>query len=221
MKKDEQLQRDVLEELAFDPSVEAAAIGVQADDGVVTLTGNVSSFSERWAAEKAVKRVAGVLALANELQVKLPSAAKRDDTDIAKAALSAIRWHVSVPDAQLKVTVKDAWITLEGEVDWAYQRKAADNAVRHLTGVRGVTNLIVVAARVRPEDVRGKIEAALRRSADLEAKQINVEAHDGKVTLRGTVQSWAEREAVERAAWSASGVTAVDDQLTLRTPAYI
>ena len=217
MKNNEQLQRDVLDELAWEPSVDAASVGVTAADGVVTLTGHVRSYAEKWAARQAVKGVAGVRGVADELEVKLPSSAKRDDADIAKAALAALKWHVEVPHDRLKVMVTDGWVTLEGSVDWGFQRKAADKVVRYLTGVRGVTNLVTVKKAARAQDVKAKIEAALKRSAEVEAKQIKVETMDGKVTLRGSVHSWTEHDAVERAAWSAPGVTSVEDHLTIQS----
>lgn len=221
MKNNEQLQRDVLEELRWEPSVDAAAIGVTSNDGVISLTGHVPSYATKVAAEKATKRVEGVHGMANEIEVRLPRWAKRDDADIARAALDAIEWNVDLPEDRIQVLVKDGWVTLEGDVDWRYQRMTTEDVVRRLTGVRGVTNLISVKATVRAEDVKAKIEAALKRSAQVEAQRIQVEAHDGTVTLRGTVHSWAERNAVERAAWAAPGVTKVDDQLTIRIHAYV
>jgi len=221
MKTNQMLQRDILDELSWEPSVDAGSIGVAVADGVVTLSGHVATYVEKFAAEKAAMRVAGVHGVANDLDVRLPSTAMRDDTDIARAALDSLAWHVDVPKDRIKVVVKDSRLTLEGQVDWSFQRKTAENAVRHIVGVRGVTNLIVVKPPVRPADIRSRIEAALKRSAEVEARQIRVEAHDGSVTLRGTVHSFAERKAVERAAWSAPGVTAVDDEISVREPALI
>jgi osmotically-inducible protein OsmY len=161
-----------------------------------------------------------VLGIADQIEVRLPSSAWRDDADIAKAAVEAIKWRVNVPRERVKVTVNDGWVTLDGEVEWAFQRKAAEDAVRHLIGLKGMSSLITVKTAVRPQDVRTMIQAALKRSAEVEAQQITIEAQDGNVTLRGTVHSWAERNAVERAAWSAPGVTAVNDRLTIQSHAY-
>lgn len=215
MTSNEQLQRDVLDELAWDPSVDASTIGVTANEGVVTLTGRVRSYADKLAAERTAKRVFGVHALADDLEVRLPSAAVRGDPEIAAAALSALRWHVSVPDDRIKVMVDDGWVTLEGQVDWQYQKQAAEKAVRFLTGVRGITNAMKVKPRATPSDVKARIEAAMKRTATLEADQLQVAVKDDKVTLKGRVQSWSEREAAERAAWNAPGVVAVENDIVV------
>jgi len=213
MKTKEQVQRDVQEELTWEPSLDEAGIGVSVHDGVVTLGGHVGSYSEKSAAERAAKRVFGVHAVADELVVKLPGSKERDDTDIAEAALRALRWHTRVPEERIKVVVAAGWLTIEGEVEWYFQKQAAYDAVRHLTGVRGVINNITVKPRVNAVQVKEKIQNALRRSAEVDAKQITVEVHQSRVILRGNVRSWAEREDAESAAWAAPGVADVESHI--------
>lgn len=216
MKTDTQLHRDVLDQLHWEPSVREAEIGTSVKDGVVALTGFVDSFAEKWAAVRAVEQVKGVRAVVDELAVNLPSAHVRTDTDIAHAAVSALAWDIEVPAEQVKTTIRDGWITLEGDVEWQFQRHAAGRAVRNLTGVRGVSNLISVKPkRISPYDVTQKIKETLRRSAEVEASHISVEAENGTVTLNGTVRSYAERRDAERAAWSAPGVVKVNDHLAV------
>jgi len=215
MKSDRELQIDVVDELRWEPGVNAANIGVTVKDGVVTLQGTVDSFAEKWAAEKAVKRLPGVRALALELEVKLPGSSERTDADIAEAAENTLKWDVLVPYDRIKVTAESGRITLEGEVDWQFQRSTAEGDVLHLTGVKGVINLITVKPKVAPTEVKEKIEAAFKRSAILDANQIKVQADGGKVTLSGTVRSWAEREQAENAAWAAPGVSSVKCDITV------
>lgn len=215
MRNDTELQLDVLAELKWEPAVNATHITVSAKQGIVTLSGHVPSFGEKSAAERAAERVYGVKAVADELEVKLPGSSKRADEDMAAACVSALKAHCSVPDEKIKVVVRDGWVTLDGEVEGQYQRDAAERAIRHLTGVRGVTDNIVIKPRVSSSDVKGNIEAAFLRSAEIDARRISVETRDGKVILHGNVRSCAEREEAQYAAWAAPGVTAVENDLTV------
>ncbi len=215
MKTNTQLQRDVMDELQFEPSVNAANIGVIAKDGIVTLTGKVCNYAEKYAAAEAAERVAGVKAVTDETKVDLPLVHQRDDQDIAQAALNALKWHVWVPKDAIKVKVQQGWVTLEGTVDYKFQQTAAEEAVQDLTGVIGVSNLISLKAVVAPSDLKVKIENALKRAAELDGERITVEVDENKVVLRGKVSSWAERDEAERAAWSAPGVWDVDDKLEI------
>ncbi len=215
MKTNAQLQRDVMDELQFEPSVNAANIGVTAKDGIVTLAGKVSNYAEKYAASEAAERVTGVKAVTDETKVDLPLAHQRDDQDIAQAVLNALKWHVWVPQDAIKVKVEQGWVTLEGTVDFKFQQTAARNAVQDLTGVMGVSNLISLKSVVAPSDLKVRIENALTRAAELDGERIKVEVDGNKVILRGKVSSWAERDEAERAAWSAPGVWDVDDKLEI------
>ncbi|HVB30446.1 MAG TPA: BON domain-containing protein [Gemmatimonadaceae bacterium] len=216
MKTDMQLQRDVIEELAWQPNVREAEIGVACKNGVVTLSGFVDSYAQKYAAGRAAEHVIGVRAVADDLQVKLPRAFVRSDTDIAHAAVTALKWDVEVPDSRIQVLVDDGWVSLDGAVDWQFQRSATEKAVRYLTGVKGVINRISVQQpKVSAYEVNQRIEQALKRSAAVDADRITVDAKNGKVVLRGTVRSWAEREDAERAAWAAPGVSEVNDEIAV------
>lgn len=215
MRSDLDIKRDVESELRWNPDIDATDIAVAVKNGVVTLTGFVRSYTQKWEAERTAKRVAGVSAVANDLDVRLPIFNQRPDPEIARDAVAAIQRELPYSGDHIRVVVRDGWITLEGSVEWNYQRDRAADAVRHIRGVKGVSNLIQLAPRVPPTEVKRKIEEALRRSAEIDANRVSVESDGGTVVLRGTVRSWVEREAAERAAWSAPGVTRVDNQITV------
>jgi osmotically-inducible protein OsmY len=216
MKTDTQLQRDVIEELRWEPSVSDKEIAVAVKDGVVTLNGSVDSYAQKYAAERAASAVGGVKAVAEELQVRLPNVYERTDTELAHAIVNALKWDIQVPDDKITATVEKGWVDLKGEVEWQYQKTAAAAAIRNLTGIRGLTNLI----RVKPQkasayEVSSKIKDSLRRNAEVDADKISVETKDGTVILRGSVRSFAERKDAEAAAWRAPGVSKVEDNLAV------
>jgi osmotically-inducible protein OsmY len=211
---DSSLKQSVLDELQWEPSVNAAHIGVTAKDGIVTLSGDVSSYAEKWAAERAAGRVYGVKGIAEEIKVRYPSD-KVDDTDIAQKALQVLSWDLDVPPNKVTVKVEDGWVTLSGTVDWYFQRSAAEADVRKLKGVMGVINNVVITPSVRASDVRAKIEAAFARNAEIEEDDISVTVDGGKVTLIGHVDTWGQDSLAVDTAWSAPGVTQVLDRLAV------
>jgi len=213
--EDKVLRQFLIDELDFEPSIDAANIGVAVENGVVTLSGHVGSYAEKIAAERAVQRVKGVRAIAQELVVRYPDQSKRSDDEIAQRALSILKWSVQVPADSLQVKVEKGWITLNGTVPWQYQRLAAESAVRKLSGIVGVTNLIDIKPQAEASDIRQKIVESLKRNAELEADSIRIIVDNDKVTLEGKVKAWYERKLAERAAWSAPGVRSVVDRLTL------
>jgi len=217
MKTDAQLKADISAELEWDPSIHAANVGVAVKEGVVTLTGHLETYAEKYAIERAVQRVEGVQAVAIELDVKLDPGHKRSDADIAAAAESALQWHALVPEDRIKVMVEKGWVTLTGEVDWEFQRASAERAVRPLTGVVGLSNGITLKMNAAPGNISARIRDALARQAEREAKGIEVTISGSVVTLRGRVHSWAERAAAQGAAWSAPGITQVINQLSVET----
>lgn len=212
---DKLIRQNVIDELDFDPSIDAAHIGVAVENGIVTLTGHVGSFTERVAAEKAAHKVRGVRGVVEEIQVRFGGETPPRDEDIAQRAVQMLDWSVTVPKGAVQVKVQNGWVTLSGRVDWQYQREEAYRAIRRLAGVAGIMNTIEVAPKASAPDVRSKIMAALKRNAELEAGAIKVTVKDAKVVLEGKVNAWYERELAENAAWSAPGVRAVEDHLTL------
>jgi osmotically-inducible protein OsmY len=213
MRSDSEIERDVKEELQWDPDLDATDIAVSAKKGVVTLTGFVRSYTDKYEAEAAAKRVAGVAGVANDIEVRMPSVDERPDPEIARDAVAAIKSQLPISSEHIKVVVKSGWVTLEGQVEWQYQRSTAETAVRRIKGVKGVSNLIQLKPRAAPAEIKRKIQEAFRRNAEVDANRILVETNGGEVILKGTVRSWIEREEAERVAWSAPGVTKVVDQI--------
>jgi osmotically-inducible protein OsmY len=215
MKTDSEIERDVKDELGWNPDLDATDIAVSVNKGVVTLAGFVKSYTDKYEAEAAAKRVAGVVAVANDIEVRMPSVDERPDPEIARDAVVAIKSQLPVSSEKIKVVVKNGWISLEGEVEWQYQRSTAETAVRRIKGVKGVNNTIKLKPRAEPSEIKRKIQQAFRRNAEVDSNRIMVEADGSAVTLKGTVRSWIEREEAERAAWAAPGVATVVNQIVV------
>lgn len=213
--QDSTIKQNVSDELAWRPDIDATNIGVAVKDGVVTLTGSAASYSQKWAAESAAKQVAGVRGVAEEIEVRFSDLTGTHDDEIARRALNAIAWHSMIPKDSVKVAVEGGWVTLTGTLDWQYQKSDAFDAVRNLYGVKGVVNDISLKASPTPSDVKKRIEAALKRNAELDAETIQVNVVEGTVTLDGSVDSWSARERAEDAAWAAPGVRRVNDLLVV------
>ena len=212
---DSDLRQLVIDELEFEPAIDASNIGIAAKDGVVTLSGFVSSYAEKMTVERAVRRVKGVHAIAEEIEIRYATDKKINDDEIALRCVNIINWDTTLPEDKIKVKVERGWVTLTGEVPWHFQRMAAESGVRKITGVTGITNLISIKAHVQASDIKKRIEEALKRSAEVEANSIRVVVTDSSVRLEGKVHDWREREIVEKAAWSVPGVMTVDDRMTV------
>ncbi|MDB5465694.1 MAG: hypothetical protein JWQ46_456 [Phenylobacterium sp.] len=213
MRSDQEIKQDVERELRYDPDMDATDIAVAVKDGVVTLTGFVHSYGDKWEAEREAKKVIGVRAVANDIEVRLPAVDVRADPEIARDVAREIKLFLPLAADDIKATVRSGWVTLEGQVEWNFQGQRAEQAVRRVRGVKGVSNLITVKPKVEPGEVRRQIEEALKRNAEVDARNIAVEANGGEVILKGRVRSWAERTEAERAAWRAPGVRRVDNQI--------
>ncbi|MDB5542532.1 MAG: osmotically inducible protein [Devosia sp.] len=215
MRTDSDIRRDIEAELTWDPDIDATDIAVSVKEGVATLAGFVRSYTQKWEAERIAKRVAGVRAVANDIEVRLPTGMDRPDPDIARDAVAKLKAELPYSSDLIKMVVKNGWLTLEGDVEWEYQRSRAEAAVRRVQGIKGVSNLITLKPKLQPVEIKTKIQEALRRHAELDAQRITVDVNGSEVTLRGTVKSWAEKEEAERAAWRAPGVTTVNNLIAV------
>jgi osmotically-inducible protein OsmY len=215
MATDTDIKRDVEDEIKWAPNVDSTNIAVAVKNGVVALTGYVPTYLQKYQAEQAAKRVTGVVGVANDIEVRIPSVDERPDPDIARDAVAALKNSLPLSWDRIKPVVKTGWVTLEGEVEWNYQRHVAENAVRSIKGVKGITNSVKLVPTAKPMEIKKKIEDAFRRNAEIDADRIQVEAHGSEVVLKGSVRSWAERQEAERAAWAAPGVTKVEDRITV------
>jgi osmotically-inducible protein OsmY len=221
MKNDNQIQKDVMEQLKWEPFLTASEIGVAVKNGVVTLSGKVDGYSKKLAAEKAAQKVTGVKAVAEDIQIGVSPAYSKTDTEIAEAVLNALTWHTAVREEKIKIKVENGVVTLNGEVEWNFQRTNAKTAVENLTGVRAVYNLISLKPKIIASDIQQKIKSAFQRSASIDAREVTVEVVGSRVILRGTVRSGAEKEDAENTAWFAPGVTSVESKLQIEEPEYV
>ena len=219
-RSDTDIHKDIVAEFHWEPSLRDDDIAVAVRDGVVTLAGFADSYADKWKAERIASKIRGVKAIANDIEIKLPSASQRADPDIARAVVNALQWNISVPADRIKPKVEKGWVTLEGEADYNYQKDAAERAIRYLTGVKGITNLITVKQRATPADLKERIKEALQRTAQFDAERITVEVQGNKAILRGTVRSYAEMKEAERAALKAPGITEVENRITVDLSVY-
>lgn len=220
MKSDSQIQKDVMEELKWQPYLSSSEIGVAVKNGIVTLSGQVDSYSKKLAAENITRKVSGVKAVAEDIQVGISPVFRKTDAEIAEALVNALKWHSAVQEEKIKIKVEDGVVRLEGEVEWEYQRTNVKSAIENLTGVRSVINLITVKPKISPAEIQNEIAAAFHRSATIDSGKVFAEVSGSKVILRGTVRSFAEKEDAQSAAWNAPGVTSVESKLEIETPEY-